>query len=148
MESHRKMQIALERLDREHDIRHMIEMNRATGLLIKSQFLARQRRILAYLQRYVITADDISDRSSSSTSKPEDRTRGSNEPFQSIDLLLEGFDADKNDIDRRIYYEVTGRELVQGEFEGEDDWEMSGDEDERGRERDKSSEEDDRLFNN
>ena len=41
LESHKKMQIAQERLNKEHDIQHLIEMNRAMRFLIKDQLLAR-----------------------------------------------------------------------------------------------------------
>ena len=33
-----------------------------------------------------------------------------------IEDLLAGFDAEENETDRRIFYEVTGRQLIQGEF--------------------------------
>ena len=34
--------------------------------------------------------------------------------------MLNGFDAEINEIDRRIYYEITESQLVEGEFDGED----------------------------
>ena len=34
-----------------------------------------------------------------------------------IKELLAGFDADENETDRRIFYEVTGRQLIQNEFD-------------------------------
>ena len=35
------------------------------------------------------------------------------------DLLCD-FDAEKNESDRRIFFEVTGRQLIDGEFDDED----------------------------
>ena len=42
---------------------------------------------------------------------------------QLIDSMLRGFDAENSQIDRRIYFEVTGKQVVEsGEFlDGEDD---------------------------
>ena len=42
------------------------------------------------------------------------------EAIKFINFLIDGFDAERNDIDRRIYYEVTGRQVIEGEFEGDD----------------------------
>ena len=39
--------------------------------------------------------------------------------------MLDGFDAETNEIDRRIYYEVTGRQLVEGEFGNENELDTS-----------------------
>ena len=38
-----------------------------------------------------------------------------------MDFLLEGFDAENNHIDRCIYYEATGKQLVEGEFDNDPD---------------------------
>ena len=124
LESHKKMQIAQDRLNLEHDIQHLIEMNRATRLLYKTRFFTRQRRILAYLHRYVISTEDITRvaeqvpaqyRAESTSVQKTDA-----EVNKFIEFLIDGFDAASNDIDRRIYYEVTGRQLIEGEYEGED----------------------------
>ena len=41
--------------------------------------------------------------------------------------MLEGFEPETNETDRRFYYEVTGHQLVEGEFVNDDtsdeDWE-------------------------
>ena len=44
---------------------------------------------------------------------------------QLIDYLMRGFNPEANEIDRRIYYEVTGRQLNEDEF---DDYDTSDDE--------------------
>ena len=45
---------------------------------------------------------------------------------QRIMYLLDGFDAENNAIDRRIYYEVTGKKINEDEFIGgdtsDDEW--------------------------
>ena len=41
------------------------------------------------------------------------------ESAQMIDSLINDFNAERNETDRRIFYEVTGRQLVQGEFDHE-----------------------------
>ena len=37
-----------------------------------------------------------------------------------IEELVTGFDPEQDLIDRRLYYEVTGRSLVEGEFADDD----------------------------
>ena len=75
----------------------------------------------------MITSDDIA-RSASAQVKPDATIAKMSDAQieQSIDLLLEGFNAESNSIDRRIFYEATGRQLVEGEFDNELD---SSDED-------------------
>ena len=88
----------------------MIEINRVSRLLIKDRFLARHRRILNFMHQYVITSDDLDRPVKVKTEKDEV------EQTLFIDQMLDGFDADTNEIDRRIFYEVTGRQVVEGEF--------------------------------
>ena len=117
------MLIAQERLNEEHDIQHIIKMNRVTRLLHKVHFLTRQRLIMAYKHKYVISADDIE---KSNKEVPRIKTDSAlkktsdSEIKQRIDFLLDGFNADTNDIDRRIYYEVTRSQIREGEFDNED----------------------------
>ena len=85
----------------------MIEMNRVTRLLHKARFLSRHRYLLAYSHKYVITADDLTraSQTASTTGISEMETA------EMIDELLKDFDAERNETDRRIYYEVIGRQL-------------------------------------
>ena len=99
-------------------------MNRITRLLHKARFLSRQRRILAYSRKYIITADDIA--------KPQETAQQTSEAEKSelwtesmIEDLLGDFDTDKSKTDRRIFYEITGRQLIKDEF---DDLETSDEE--------------------
>ena len=43
-----------------------------------------------------------------------------------IEGLVADFDAENDEVDRRIYFEVTGRQLIDGEFDcsssSDDDW--------------------------
>ena len=96
----------------------MIEINRVSRLLIKNRFLARHRRILNYSHQYVITSDDIDRPIEVKSEKKEENDEVEQSLF--IDQMLDGFDAETNEIDRRLYYEVTGRQLVEGEFGGDD----------------------------
>ena len=42
------------------------------------------------------------------------------EKAEYINSLADGFDPENDDTDRRIFYEVTGTSLVEGEFADED----------------------------
>ena len=85
-------------------------MNRITRLLHKARFLSRHRRILAYSHKYVITAADL-DRYDDNTVAQEVATakKCETETAKIVDHLLGYFDTEKNETDRRIFYEVTGR---------------------------------------
>ena len=131
MDSHRKFQIAQERLDNEQDIQHLIEMNRVTRLLHKVRFQERHKRILCYSHRYVISSEDISQKEYSATladsSTAEKKSAAEAEMASVIDDLLQDFDnvEDINQTNRQIYFEVTGKQLVEDEFSGtsdEEDW--------------------------
>ena len=92
----------------ESDIQRMIETNRVTRLLQKMRFLSRHRRILAYSHRYIITADDLNrqqetDRTTFADIKPKEDSE------KTINELMDDFDPENNDLDRRIFYEVTRR---------------------------------------
>ena len=65
----------------------------------------------------MITSDDIAKESSSGVKTTAPRAKMNvAEIEESIDLLLEGFDAENNLIDRRIFYETTGRQMIEDEF--------------------------------
>ena len=118
LDSHRKFQIAQERLSSEVDIQHMIEMNRVTRLIHKAHFLQRHRRILAYSHKYVITGEDLN-KEIQIDPRASNAINSKSESAQMIDSLINDFNAERNETDRRIFYEVTGRQLVQGEFDHE-----------------------------
>ena len=98
-------------------------MNRVTRLLHKARFLSRHRYLLAYSHKYVITADDL-------TRAPKAApTTGNSEVMETAEMieeLLRDFDAETNETDRRIYYEVMGRQIGQNGFDDRDssdeDW--------------------------
>ena len=100
-------------------------MNRVTRLLHKARFLSRHRYLLAYSHKYVITADDIAraPQTASADSKSEQE-----EPVRMIEDLLRDFDVESNETDRRIYYEVMGRNMGSDEFDyrdsSDEDWGM------------------------
>ena len=91
-------------------------MNRVTRLVHKARFLSRQRRALAYSRRYVVTANDIDKWRSV---PPPDSSRGLDEAEHArmLDEILAGFDLENSKIDRRLFYEITGRQLIEDEFE-------------------------------
>ena len=97
-------------------------MNRVTRLLHKARFLSRHRYLLAYSHKYVITADDLAraPQTAAADSKSERETA------KLIDDLLRDFDVESNETDRRIYYEVMGRNMGGSE---EFDYRDSSDED-------------------
>ena len=91
-------------------------MNRVTRLLHKARFLSRHRYLLAYSHKYVITADDLD-------SAPQTAiidSKSEQETARFIDNLLRDFDVGTNETDRRIYYEVMGRNMGSDEFDYRD----------------------------
>ena len=97
-------------------------MNRVTRLLQKAHFLYRHRNLLAYSHKYVITADNL-------TQAPQTAsTTGSSgaETLEMIDELLRDSDVEGNETDRRIYFEVMGRQIGWSEPDDRDssdeDW--------------------------
>ena len=115
MDSHEKFQIAQQRLHEEHDIQYLIEMNRVTRLLLKARFSSRQRPVISFSHKYVITAEDLYLRERSEPKNSKSR-RTEEESKELINIFLDGFDTVENEMDRRIYYETTGIELIEGEF--------------------------------
>ena len=95
-------------------------MNRVTRMIYKARFKTRQRRALAFSHKYVITLADLTD---NWVAEQAARYKRSTE----IDDLISGFDPEKNAIDRHIFYEVTGNQLIEGEFRdqdtSDDEWE-------------------------
>ena len=55
--------------------------------------------------------------------------RGNNIDEQKQEILTKSlvgdFDAQNNAVDRRIYYEVTGRQIITGEFDADDEMDTS-----------------------
>ena len=80
---------------------------------------------MAYSHRYVITTDDFEKWRSA---PPVELSRDLNEAEHAriLDGILDGFDPVSSKIDRRLFYEITGRQLVEDEFE---DGSSSGSED-------------------
>ena len=99
--------MAQERLNAEHDIQHLIEMNRVTHLLYKARFLTRHKRMLAYSHKYVITADDLN-RDAQRAGLATVAKVPESEALKMVEDLVADFDPDVNEVDRRIFYEVTG----------------------------------------
>ena len=81
------------------------------------RFFSRQRHIIAYSHRYIITDEDL-DRPQEIAYNASTNVEMSKQKKESmIEYLLNGFNADENETDRRIFYEVTGRQLIQDEFD-------------------------------
>lgn len=114
LDSHKKMQVAQERLDAEYDIVNMLLLNRITRLLHKTNLSKRQRKTLTFSHKYVISASDVS------RAGQPDLVKKSEESAQAVDQLLDGFNPEVDAVDRRLLFEITGRELEEGEF-AEDD---------------------------
>ena len=59
IKKYQKFELALKRLDLEHDIQHVIEMNRISRLLHKVHFLPRQRYAVDFSHKFVIADKDL-----------------------------------------------------------------------------------------
>ena len=59
MKKHMKMQVAKERLLFEHDIQHIIQMNRINSLVHRALLRKHQRRAVNFSRSYIITDKDI-----------------------------------------------------------------------------------------
>ena len=110
---YKKFMQAIQRLSKEQDIQHMIEMNRISRLLHKMNFLQRQRHAVSYSHKFVVTDQDIW--------KLQARTQKvSKEKFNDsetrIKAILKGFDPVNDKQDRCILYEITGMRLQVDEF--------------------------------
>ena len=57
-----KFQIAQKRYMKEYDLYYMIKMNRMNKLLHKANFLTRQKNMVSYSSRYIVTKQDIADK--------------------------------------------------------------------------------------
>ena len=87
-------------------------MNRLTRLLHKARFLSRHKYLLGYSHKYVITADDL-------TRAPQIAIEMESGAANTEDLLKD-FDAERNETDRRIFYEVIGRQIEESKSEDRD----------------------------
>lgn len=47
---------------KEYDLFYMIKMNRLSKLLHKANFLARQKNMVSYSSRYIVTKQEIADK--------------------------------------------------------------------------------------
>ena len=91
-------------------------MNRVTHLFHQERFLKRHTRILAYSHKYVISDKDVVKHQEAGT-KPFMGQKSKAEMKQIIEDLVGDFDPQNNKTDRQIYYEVTGKQLIEGEFD-------------------------------
>ena len=105
-----KFNLALARLSKEHDIQHLIEMNRIARLLHKSVFLTRQQLAIKFSHKYVISNKDT--RVAKAVSKKPKVAQAD----KTVEKVLNGFDPARNDQDRRILFEVTGMRLDKDDF--------------------------------
>ncbi len=92
-------------------------MNRITRMIHKVSFVARQRKSFDYFNKYVVTDRDIK---VADLKKKKKKTRDLAKKVDSSELLVDGFDPEHSQTDRRILYEVTGLRLIDDEFMDED----------------------------
>ena len=89
----------------------MIENNRVARILHKDNFLARQRAAIDHSHKFVITDEDVA----------KSHEKASNEKIvESAEVrqakIINGFDPENNEQDRRILYEVLGMRIYSHEF--------------------------------
>ena len=83
--------------------------------MFKAKFLARQRRTVAYSHKFIIANRDLAKAHKAKKEKFEKK-----EEVQDICKVIDGFNPETNDNDRRLLYEVTGLRLYQDEYIDED----------------------------
>lgn len=121
-----KFRLALDRLAGEKDIRRILYMNRINSLIHKSIFMSRQRKAINYGKRFVISDRQLEEAQRKSRSRKNSKTSSRdregrmllpdeknymNLAATNIDKILDDFDPNTNEQDRRILYEVTGMRM-------------------------------------
>ena len=95
---------------KEHDLQYLIEMNRVTRLLHKTSMLTRQRSTVDFSENYVISDNELT-RLNAKQNRPY-----VGKSSWTVDEVMDGFDPEHNDWDRRLLFEITGIQLNPGEF--------------------------------
>ena len=85
-------------------------MNRVTRLLHKSSMLTRQRSTVDFSENYVISDNELTRLDAKQNSPYVGKSSWT------VDEVMNGFDPEHDDWDRRLLYEVTGIQLNPGEF--------------------------------
>ena len=75
----------------------------------KMLLLKRQRRAIQHCHRNMITSKDL------------DRAAEPEQERAQPALLAEDFDLEESEIDRRLFFEITGKQLIAGEFDDLED---------------------------
>ncbi len=87
-------------------------------MIHKASFNARQRKSFDYFNKYVVTDRDIK---IADLKKKEKKKRDLAKKVDTTELLVDGFDPEHSQTDRRILYEVTRLRLIDDEFKDDDD---------------------------
>ena len=121
---HGRFELAVERMTKETDIQAMIASSRVSRFIHKTTLLARQRQAINYSHKFVITDIDVARNKDTKNCclKKDIKTSASARLFDEnrIAKVLDGFDPEKSEPDRRILYEVMGMRLDREEFRDED----------------------------
>ncbi len=88
-----------------------------TRILHKANFITRQRKSFDYFNKYVITDRDIK---IADLKEKQKKPRDEGQKVDFVELLVDGFDPEHSQTDRRILYEVTGLHMIDDEFIDED----------------------------
>lgn len=115
--SYQKFKVARESLHREKDMEHMIYNMRISKFLQKTLLRKRQRDVVQYFMRYVIENDEIK--------KKEIARRAS-----TAQQLIEEFNPEQDDFDRRILFELTNRRINQVDYHDDTSFESDGEHEE------------------
>ena len=113
------MQIASDRLTHEHDIQHLIQMNRLNRLLHRIFLRRHQRQAVNFSRKFIITDKDVEDERDDGEAKvgQADGMFAATtviEDMQESDIdqlantLVLSLDLERNEQDRHIMFEVTG----------------------------------------
>ena len=103
---YRKFELARQRVSQETDITRLIKLNRVTKVLLKMNFNSQQRRAINFSKKYVIASNHQKKRDSEDEKKKTAK----------VQQLVERWNLEGEENDRRIYYEVTGERLRLEDF--------------------------------
>ena len=103
---YKRFGIALQRLSEENDIQRNLSHNRISYIANKSKFKSTQRLTVNYSRKFIIS--DLDMRAT--------RDEAAVIKIDSKEWVIEEFDPEENETDRRLLYQITGLRFNEDDF--------------------------------